>query len=163
LEAHLRSAQLEKLGLRYFFSYGDNRDVTKRVELGPPRFPAVPSFQLDRGRLENYLLRANAECGVTVLDGHRVRTIALDARQHRITIAGRGGERAIVARWVVDASGRAGLLKRQLGLVRASTHAANAAWWRVRSRISIDDWSDDPAWRARVSSGRRWLSTVHLM
>ena len=46
--------QLEKLGLRYFFPHGDNRDITARVELGPPRFPPVPSFQLDRGRLENY-------------------------------------------------------------------------------------------------------------
>ena len=27
----------------------------------------------------------------------------------------------------------------------------------------VDDWSDDPAWRARVPSGERWLSTNHLM
>jgi flavin-dependent dehydrogenase len=164
LEPHLRSAQLEKLGLRYFFPYGDNRDLTKRVELGPPRFPPVPSFQLDRGRLENYLLRTDAAMGVTVLDAHRVRSIALDSgADHRITIAGPDGAREIRARWIVDASGRAGLLKRQLGLVRASTHGANAAWWRFSSRIEIDDWSDDPAWKARVPSGLRWHSTVHLM
>jgi flavin-dependent dehydrogenase len=164
LDAHLRSAQLEKLGLRYFFPHGDNRDLTKRVELGPPRFPPVPSFQLDRGRLENHLLRTNAEMGVTVLDDHRVRAIALDgASSHRVAIDGPDGARQISARWVVDASGRAGLLKRQLGLVRASTHGANAAWWRFASRIKIDDWSDDPAWKARVSSGLRWHSTVHLM
>ena len=164
LEPHLQSAQLEKLGLRYFFPHGDNRDLTKRVELGPPRFPPVPSFQLDRGRLENYLLRTDAELGVTVLDGHRVRSIALDARAaHRITIEGPDGTRAITARWIVDAAGRAGLLKRQLGLVRSSTHGANAAWWRFSSRIKIDDWADDPAWQARVPSGLRWHSTVHLM
>ena len=164
LEPHLRSAQLEKLGLRYFFPHGDNRDVTTRVELGPPRFPPVPSFQLDRGRLENYLLRTNADDGVTVLDAHRVRSIALDGcNGHTITIEGGDGRRAITARWVVDAAGRAGLLKRQLGLVRPSTHGANAAWWRFRSRIKIDDWSDDPAWKARVPSGLRWHSTVHLM
>src|SRR5262245_17016483 len=140
LEPHLRSAQLEKLGLRYFFPHGDNRDLTKRVELGPPRFPPVASFQLDRGRLEHYLLRTDAEMGVTVLDGHRVRAIALDrAAGHRITIHGPEGERAIAARWIVDAAGRAGLLKRQLGLVRSSTHAANAAWWRFGSRIKIDE------------------------
>jgi hypothetical protein len=33
----------------------------------------------------------------------------------------------------------------------------------VKSRVKIDDWSDDPAWRARVPSGLRWQSTVHLM
>jgi flavin-dependent dehydrogenase len=164
LEPHLRSAQLEKLGLRYFFPHGDNRDLAARVELGPPRFPPVPSFQLDRGRLENYLLRTNAEDGVTVLDARRVRSIALDgAAGHRIGLEGADGTHEITARWVVDATGRAGLLKRQLGLVRPSTHGANAAWWRFRSRIKIDDWSDDPAWKARVPSGLRWHSTVHLM
>ena len=42
LEPHLRAGQLEKLGLRYFFPQGDNRDLARRVELGPPIFPPVP-------------------------------------------------------------------------------------------------------------------------
>jgi flavin-dependent dehydrogenase len=163
LEPHLRSAQLEKLGLRYFFTNGDNRDIASRVELGPSRFPPVPSFQLDRGRLENMLLRTNAELGATVLDGWRVRSIALDRAAHRVSLSGIDGSRAITSRWLVDSSGRAGLLKRQLGFVRPSTHGANAAWWRVSSRVRVDDWSDDPRWRARVPSGLRWQSTNHLM
>lgn len=163
LEPHLRSAQLEKLGLRYFFPRGDNRDIAARVELGPAQFPPVPSFQLDRGRLENFLLRENADMGATVLDGCRVQSIVLDGTAHRVSIAVRDGARNISARWIVDASGRAGLLKRQLGLARPSTHGANAAWWRVRSRVRVDDWSDDPAWKARVPSGLRWQGTNHLM
>src|SRR5580765_3449094 len=75
LEPHLRAEQLEKLGLRYFFTHGDNRDVTQRVELGPPRFPPVPSFQLDRGRLENFLLETNTELGARVFDDCRVQKI----------------------------------------------------------------------------------------
>ena len=67
------------------------------------------------------------------------------------------------SRWVVDASGRAGLLRRQLGLKREVTHGANAVWFRVNTRVKVDDWSDDPAWRARVPTGERWLSTNHLM
>ena len=164
LESHLRSAQLEKLGLRYFYTHGDNRDLAQRVELGPSAFPPVPSFQLDRGRLENYLLETNAELGATVLDDCHVRSIQLDAiGVHRVSLSSRDGSSEITARWVVDASGRAGLLKRQLGLVRPSSHAANAAWWRVSSRVKVDDWSADPAWRMRVPSGLRWQSTNHLM
>ena len=165
LEPHLRAAQLEKLGLRYFFTHGGNRDIAERFELGPADFPPVPSFQLDRGRLENMLLRANAELGATVLDGCRVASIALDGSgpHHRVSLSGPGESLQITARWVVDASGRAGLLKRQLGLVRPSTHGANAAWWRVSTRVRIDDWSSDAAWRARVASGLRWQSTNHLM
>jgi len=164
LEPHLRASQLEKLGLRYFFPHGDNRTLAARVELGPPCFPPVPSFQLDRGRLENYLLKTDADMGVQVVDDCRVQAIALDgALAHRITLGSGAGTREISARWVVDASGRAGLLKRQLGLRRSSTHGANASWWRFKSRIKIDDWSDDAAWKARVPSGLRWHSTVHLM
>jgi flavin-dependent dehydrogenase len=168
LEPHLRSAQLEKLGLRYFFPHGDNRDITPRVELGGPKFPPVPSFQLDRGRLENMLLRTNAELGVEVMHGCRVENIVLaDAMApdsvHTITVQAPGGERRVTARWVVDAAGRAGLLKRKLGLARPSTHGANASWWRVRTRVKVDDWSADPEWKARVPTGLRWHSTVHLM
>ena len=168
LEPHLRSAQLEKLGLRYFFPHGDNRDITPRVELGPPVFPPVPSFQLDRGRLENMLLRSNAELGIDVVHGCKVQEVALaDAglrdSAHTVAIVTPEGRREVTARWVVDASGRAGLIKRKLGLARPSTHGANASWWRVKSRVKIDDWSTDPAWKARVGSGLRWQSTVHLM
>jgi flavin-dependent dehydrogenase len=189
LEDHLRTRQLEKLGLRYFFTDGDNRDIASRVELGPPNFPPVPSFQLDRGRLENMLLATNAELGVDVLHGYRVEDVQLAApgsnQPHAVTIArdyrsaattqlrpqSTGGEegtaestrRTITARWIVDASGRAGLIKRKLGLARPSTHGANASWWRVKTRVAIDDWSSDEGWKARVPSRLRWQSTVHLM
>src|SRR4051794_5936880 len=92
LEPHLRTEQLEKLGLRYFFTHEDNRSITPRVELGPADFPPVPSFQLDRGRLENMLLRTNRDLGATVLDGYRVRSIALDAGgSHRVVLSGPEG------------------------------------------------------------------------
>lgn len=163
LEPHLRSEQLEKFGLRYFFPHQANRDITNRVELGARDFPPVPSFQLDRGRFENHLLRTIAESGTTVLDGSRVQDVTLSPDRHTVSIVSADGPRTVTARWVVDASGRAGLLKRKLGLVKSSTHGANASWWRVRSRVRIDEWSNDPAWKARVPSGLRWQSTVHLM
>jgi flavin-dependent dehydrogenase len=164
LEPHLRADQLEKLGLRYFFTSGDNRDLTARMELGPPGFPPVPSFQLDRGRFENHLLALVRTEGAVVRDGHRVQTVALDADGHRVTFAPPAGPaQTVTTRWVVDASGRTGLLKRQLGLARPSTHGANASWFRVSARVKVDDWSTDPQWQARVPSGQRWLSTNHLM
>jgi flavin-dependent dehydrogenase len=163
LEPHLRSQQLEKLGLRYFFPHGDNRDLKRRVELGAREYSNVPSFQLDRGRFENMLLQLVRSSGVDVLDGCSVRTIQLGEPSHTVTLAISDVPRTVGARWVVDASGRAGLLKRQLGLARPSGHAANASWFRFKTRLRVDDWSDDPAWRARVPTGRRWLSTNHLM
>ena len=71
--------------------------------------------------------------------------------------------RTLTARWMVDAGGRAGLIRRRLGLTRESPHGANACWFRVSDRVKVDDWATDPAWRARVPSGERWMSTNHLM
>jgi flavin-dependent dehydrogenase len=163
LESHLRGDHLEKLGIRYFFPYGDNRDFARRVEFGPAMFPKVPSFQLDRGRLENYLLRTDRELGVHVVDGAAVRNVELSPGGHTLTV--QAGERTfdVTGRWLVDASGRSGLIRRKLNLTRPVKHLANASWWRFSKWIKVDDWSDDPAWKTRVPSRLRWLSTNHLM
>lgn len=164
LEPHLREQHLEKLGLRYFFPHADNRDLVRRVELGPPVFPPVPSFQIDRGRLENALLAMLRADGVEVFDGCAVKEIRLDpAAGHELEIESAAGRRAVRARFLVDASGRSGLIRRKLGLTRSVTHAANACWFRVKTRVRVDDWGADPQWRARVPGGQRWLSTNHLM
>ncbi len=163
LESHLRQGHIEKLGLRYFFTQGGNADLTTRFELGPPSFPPVPSFQLDRGRLENYLLAAEREAGIDVFDATRVEKIELLADAHRVTVRRGDDRRTLEARWVVDASGRAGLIKRQLELARPSPHGANACWFRVKARVKLDDWSSDAAWGGRVPSSQRWMSTNHLM
>lgn len=55
IEEHLHAEQLAKLGLRFFFGAGDNRDMTRRVEMGASDFLPVRTYQLNRGRLENYL------------------------------------------------------------------------------------------------------------
>ncbi|MEO8075438.1 MAG: NAD(P)/FAD-dependent oxidoreductase [Acidobacteriota bacterium] len=163
LEPHLREQQLEKFGLRYFFPAAGNHRIDARFELGPSGFPPVPSFQLDRGRIENWLLRSNREAGVDVRDGCRVAGYAFGESLHRLTIESAGRTEHVEGRWLIDASGRAGLIRHRLGLTRPVGHLANACWFRVPHRLRIDDWSADPEWRARVPSGRRWLSTNHLM
>lgn len=163
LEPHLVERQLYKLGLRYFFTEGDNRDVARRIELGPQRFPRIPSFQLDRGRLENYLLEKNRRSGIDVLDGCKVTAIDLGDPHHRVEIEVDGATHAVKGRWLVDASGRAGLLKRKLGLARPAAHNANAVWFRLGSRIKIDAWSPKSSWQQSMPTPERWMSTVHLM
>jgi flavin-dependent dehydrogenase len=163
LDGHLREGHLEKLGLRYFFTHGDNKDLTRRFEVGPSRFPPVPSFQLDRGRLENWLLDANRQDGVEVLDGVAVKHFTFGEDAHEIHLEGSRISRTLTTRWMVDASGRAGLIRRRLGLTRESPHGANACWFRVSDRVKVDDWVNDRAWQARVPTSERWMSTNHLM
>lgn len=163
LDAHLQSRQLYKLGLRYFYTAGGNRRIEDRAEAGPRMFPKVPSFQLDRGRLENFLVDENRADGIDVLDDCRVQDVRLDAAGHVTTVTSGGTTCEVASRWVVDATGRHGLLRRKLGLRKSAAHGANAVWFRFDSRIKVDDWGTDPAWRAEVPTGERWMSTVHLM
>jgi flavin-dependent dehydrogenase len=168
LQEHLRTEQLDKFGLRVFFSHEGNDDITRRVELGHSVRPpgAVGTYQLDRGRLENALGRMLVAEGVQFLPGVKVEDVDLDidSENHRVTVrTADGASRAIRARWVVDGTGRSSLLKRKLGLAKKVGHRANAVWFRIGHPIDIDQWSDDPDWRGRIVEGRRELSTNHLM
>jgi flavin-dependent dehydrogenase len=166
LRPHLVDKQLRKFGFRFFFSNGQ-RDFARVTEIGVSRSLAVPSWQLDRGIFENFLGEEAQRQGARFVDQATVTQVQLDeaggAHQVSWRQADDASSHSVRARWVVDASGRAGLIKRKLGLARENAHAAHAVWFRVSERICIDDWSDDPAWRTRCTTPTRWLSTNHLV
>jgi flavin-dependent dehydrogenase len=164
LKPHLEDRQLKKFGFRFFSSEG-RRDIDAVTEIGASRFLSVPSWQIDRGIFENHLAEEAVRRGVTVASGAMVRAIDLadDGGVHRVAWSVDGHTHVAEAAWLVDASGRVGLLKRKLGLAEPNGHDANAVWFRMKDRIAIDDWSDDPAWRARCNPAARWLSTNHLV
>ncbi len=168
LADHLAERQLRKFGFRFFFSEGAAA-LDGVTELGASRALGVSSWQIDRGRFESFLADEARRRGVTVDDGAVVRRIELadtpDA-DHVVEWQPAGDAappRRTAARWVVDASGRAGMLKRQLGLARPNDHAIHAVWFRLATQLPVDDWGDDPAWRARCTTPTRWLSTNHLV
>ena len=164
LRDHLQSAQLRKFGFRFFFSEG-RRDLNRVTELGASRPLPVPSYQLDRGIFENFLAEECTRRGVRFVDHALIRELQLaeGGAPHRVRWQRPGEpERTTESRWVIDACGRAGIIKRQLGLGMDNAHAAHAVWFRIAERIAIDDWFDDPAWRARCDTPTRWLSTNHL-
>ena len=164
-DEHLQTQQIRKFGLRMFFSLGDNQDIAQRVELGSTIFPPLATYQLDRGRLENFLSGELPRQGIALLDGCKVQRIILQPQDnsHRLHVLHEGHEREIAARWIVDASGRNTLLQRQLGLAKKVGHNANAVWFRIAHPIDVNQWSTDPDWHARITRGDRSLSTNHLM
>ncbi|HZW19345.1 MAG TPA: NAD(P)/FAD-dependent oxidoreductase [Luteimonas sp.] len=163
LRDHLDSAHVRKFGFRFFFSEG-RMDVDRCTELGVSRLLPTPSWQIDRGRFENFLGERARALGVDFRDGAVVRDVALGEGDdaHALTFEHGGDTATLSARWVVDASGRAGVLKRKLGLARDNHHDANAAWWRVEGLVDPNDWSDDPQWLARCTPPDRWRSTNHM-
>ncbi len=187
LEEHLHTQQLRKFGLRMFFSAEGNQDITRRVEFGQIAQAPLEAYQLDRGRLENALGCELQQQGITFLDSCSVQQVSLQHDAHALHLLHEEKVLTVQARWVVDASGRRSLLKRQLGLAKPVAHTANAVWFRVGRTIDINDWSADPQWRDllsphrlaclidtndwsakpqgqyRVLGGERSLSTNHLM
>ena len=170
LKKHLTDQQLPKFGLRFFFKDAF-QSLAEGTEVGGSTFFTAPSYQVDRGRLENYLAEANAQMGATVFSNTRVREVRLDSSEsgtketnHQITFQQNGSERTLTSRWIVDASGRAAFLKRKLKLEEDLGHDINAAWFRIDAQIQIDQWCDDSQWQQLTGKvPRRWLSTNHLM
>lgn len=164
LADHLRTSQIRKMGLRMFFSHDGNTDIARRMEVGSSCFVPQPTYQIDRGRLENELAeRCRAE-GVDFAKG-RVRSVdfGTDDRPHTVSFQDGDVTTQKTARWVIDASGRTRKLPRQLDLKRPNEHHCNAAWFRVATEIDVGQWSDDPSWQARLIEGDRAMSTNHLM
>jgi flavin-dependent dehydrogenase len=164
---HLKENQLRKFGFRFFFSEG-RRDIDQVTEIGASHHMSVPSYQIDRGIFENFLAFTAQERGIHFLDTAMVRKIELTTTQdktakHRIEFEHIGQVHAVSADWVVDACGRAGSIKRKLGLAQANAHDSHAVWFRIKDRIELDKWSDNMAWRERCNPQARWLSTNHLV
>ena len=164
LTQHLEERQLKKFGFRFFSSEG-RRDIDAVTEIGASRFLAVPSYQIDRGIFENFLGEEATRRGIAVVCGARVRDIELgpSGTPHRVAYDLAGEAREAESTWLIDACGRAGLIKKKLGLAEANAHDANAVWFRMKDRITIDDWSSDPAWRERCDPQARWQSTNHMV
>lgn len=167
LESYMRARHLPKLGLRYFWSE-PNTEFAARLELGLSNFTPRPSYQIDRGLLENDLHVMNVEAGVDWREGVSVDAIELQATpsSHRICYRDGGGEsQEIHARWVVDAMGRRRMLQRQLGLTKATPGCFSATWFRVLGRLDLAQFVPvgEASWHGRVVGGPRYLSTNHLM
>ena len=160
---HLENEQLRKFGFRFFFSER-REDIGRCTELGVSALLPAPSWQLDRGRFENFLGEQARALGVDFRDGAVVRGIELDRKgaPHAVAFEHAGGKRSLQAHWVVDAGGRAGLIKRKLDLGQPNGHDANAVWWRVDGFVDPNQWSDDPQWLARCTPPDRWRSTNHM-
>lgn len=163
LSDHLEREQIRKFGFRFFFNEG-RTDIERCTELGVSRLLPTPSWQIDRGRFENFLTAHVREAGVEVRDGTVVRGLEMGSggAAHRVRSESDGVESELSARWLVDASGRAGLVKRKLDLAEPNAHDVNAVWWRVDGLVDPNAWSEDEAWRSRCTPPDRWRSTNHL-
>jgi len=168
LKPHLQQKQLPKLGLRYFFPSKDNSDITARFEMGSAQLPTpVPTYQIDRGRFENYLFELNKNNNINILEGCQVLSLEISSTAealHSLIYSDQQHRKCkLNAKWLIDASGRFGIIKRKLELQQPVKHDCCAAWFRVGEVIDINTWSADSAWQYRSPLKQRKYSTNHLM
>ncbi|MEP6898735.1 MAG: FAD-dependent monooxygenase [Rhodanobacter sp.] len=165
LRAHLDEHQVRKFGFRFFFSDARS-DIGNVAELGVSEVLPTPTWQIDRGVFEAFLAEEARRRGIEFSDKATVLGVDLAERgmDHVVRFRHQGSEHTLRARWLADASGRAGLLRRKLDLDVPTGHAANAVWLRIDARIKVDDWCSDADWQARCTpQGERWRSTNHLV
>ncbi len=162
LRPYLDAHHLKKFGLRCYF--GDNTDIANADELGASTSLPVSSYQLDRGLLENHLASVLEDTDIVIHTGSRIRNVSFnDDGTGSVLYQHNDQDHHIESRWVVDATGRRGLLRKQMNLKTDNGLHGNAAWFRVDQRICVDDWSDNAEWQERICRGERWLSTNHFM
>jgi flavin-dependent dehydrogenase len=164
LRAHLDAQHIRKFGFRFFFSDGRD-DLAEVTELGVSRVLPTPTWQIDRGVFETFLGEEARRRGIEFVDQATVRGIepGTGGAAHGVRYGAGGAEQRVSARWLLDASGRAGLLKRRFGLAAGNGHDANAVWFRLDDRLAIDGWCTDRDWSARCDPAERWRSTNHLV
>jgi flavin-dependent dehydrogenase len=144
LHDYLAREQLPKHGLRFWFSDRADRPLEEISEIGPVKLPALPSFQLDRAKLDEHLLATAVAEGAELLRPAKVTAVELGWPESRLEVEvsaaeGRTERREVRTRWIVDGSGRQTFLARRLGLVeRMDVHPTAAAWARWRDVADFD-------------------------
>jgi len=167
LTSYLGHEQLVKQGLRLWFANRPDQPFDDCVEIGARYQARLPTFQVDRSKLDAHLLGLAAQVGCEVWQPAKVTRCELDgANGQSLGVRIGDEEREVRCRWVIDATGRASFLARKLGHFRQNTdHPINAVWARFTGLKDWDsyDWREKfPDYAAASRTGRAW-ATNHLM
>jgi len=139
LSRHLNEEHLVKHGMRFWFANQATRTLDDCSEIGNRYQLRLPTYQVDRAKLNEEILRRAEARGVVVWREASVAAVELEPGGTQRLSVRRGDETvAVSARWVVDASGPAALLARRNGWWQANTaHPISSVWARWRG---VKDW-----------------------
>jgi len=169
INAYLSAHHYQKHGLRMWFCRDSQDSVNDCTEIGPSLQSRLPTFQLDRSLLDEHLLKLAAEAGAEIHRPATLRQLELGTgdQAHRMGITLEDGtKRQVTSQWVVDASGKAAVLARQLGMRQdmSDVHPTSSVWCRFTGVNDLDSYesrSRFPALNMRVKASRA-AATNHL-
>ena len=162
----LEHEHLDKHGLRFWFTDEQARPLREMSEVGPDEVPSIPSFQLDRAKLDRRLLDiAKSEGCATACPG-RALEVETSWPTSRVRFSDSEGlQRSVSTRWVIDASGRHGFLAKRRGLrSNVEDHPTAALWarWSGVHDLDAPPNSLPPEARLQPLSVSRRLATNHF-
>jgi len=166
---HLSREQLTKQAFRFWFVNDKVSCLQEASETGPTQLARTPSFQLDRSKLDERLLKVAAEEGSEVWRPAKVTSFELGGESgNTIEVEKNDGSRHVVrCRWLVDATGRQALLARKRGGVTPiESHPTSAIWVRYRGvqdmdGVAVAGTDSGNPWSRAVLTARR-LATNHF-
>ena len=166
LTNYLGHHQLAKQGLRMWFARSEDEKFDECVELGARFNSRMPGFQVDRATLDEHVLSLAVAAGCELIRPAKVVKFELGGAGSSLLELIEGGEsRQVLARWIVDASGRAAIIARKRGYMQAMPeHPVNSLWARF---TGVADWDSIalrekfPKWAAATVAARGW-ATNHL-
>ncbi|WDE09096.1 NAD(P)/FAD-dependent oxidoreductase [Thalassomonas viridans] len=162
LANYLYRHQLPKNALRFFFDTPEHSlPIEQMSEQGTVYIPPHPAFQLERATFEAALMEMNREDGITILQGARMTGFELDHQDgHTVNFKYQDQVHQVRGKWLVDASGRAGVItKKMKSHNRENVPMHSSAWGRFRGVKDFDS-AGTRAWQDKASS--RFLSTNHF-
>jgi len=166
LTNYLGHHQIAKQGLRMWFARTEDEPFDKCAEIGARFNSRMPGFQVDRATLDEHLLSLAVAAGCELWRPAKVVKMDLGgANSNSLEVLIGSDPRYALARWVVDASGRAAVLARKRGYMEAMPeHPVNALWARF---TGVKDWDGNelrekfPKWANATVAARGW-ATNHL-
>jgi len=161
-KALAQTTLLEAVDRRGFYRSTGNTVVWKTGEQRVENFGGAPGYQVFRPDFDSVLLGAAREAGVTV---HRQATVReVRCGDGHAVIGYRTGNDAhtLRARWVLDCSGRAGVLARRYRTPGRRTYALVGEWasthgWRLpdQTHTLVEAYRDGWSWSIPISPSLR--------
>ena len=173
LEEYLLREHYLKYNLRFYWKTAgcDNSRFESYSQSYIRGLSNVPTYQLDRNKIEGELLRRNLEDPRYTFHLNAI-GLGVDlatAGPHRVSFSAGGRKHEVQARWVVDAAGRAHVLQKKKGLERKNPirHGASFLW--VDGLLNIENLTDSTPKEIRLNPQRQhtghlpfWLATNHF-
>lgn len=163
---HLLKKHTVKTGVRFLFNESNSSNISDVSEFASPTFPGmITAYHLNRSLFDQQLLDEVISKGATVLRPAEISNASYLEFNNEIDVLVSGELRNYQSKWVVDATGRARYLSKQLNWKDKSISLNTGAIMAHFTNIAPDKKWDTPEnnfWDTK-SVGLRKFSTTHLM